>query len=346
MAILVTGGAGFIGSHTVVELIKFGEQVVVVDNFINSSKRVISVIEQLTGGSGFKFFEGSCCDEGFLYSVFSQNEIEAVVHFAGLKAVGESVEEPVKYYFENLNSALMVLRAMKKFGCSKIIFSSSATVYGNENNVPFVETMPTKSANPYGETKIVIEKILKDCCQADPGLSAVCLRYFNPVGAHESGLLGDSPSGVPNNLMPYIVQVASGKRSFLKIFGNDYDTPDGTGVRDYIHVVDLSLGHVNALEFCRKNLGFDVFNLGTGKGYSVLELVETFEKVNDIKIKRKFVERRPGDVAQCYCCPDKAKQVLNWQAKQGLDVMCATAWNFEKTLCQMDNSNLEHGLCN
>lgn len=330
MAILVTGGAGFIGSHTVVELVEAGEQVVAVDNFSNSSRQVVCNIKSLVGGANFKFLEGSCCDESFLQGVFSQNEIEAVVHFAGLKAVGESVKAPVSYYFENLCSTLMILKLMNRCGCSKIIFSSSATVYGNENKVPFVETMSVKSTNPYGETKIIIEKILKDCCAANSSFSAVCLRYFNPIGAHKSGLLGDSPVGVPNNLMPYVVKVASGQLEFLKVFGNDYETVDGTGVRDYIHVVDLSLGHVNALKFCRGNCGFEVFNLGTGTGHSVLEVVNTFERVNGIKIGRKFVNRRLGDVAECYCCPKKAEQVLNWQAKLGLEEMCFDAWNFEK----------------
>lgn len=329
MAILVTGGAGFIGSHTVVELIKSNEKVIIVDNFANSSIDVINNLKQLVG-SNFEFFEGDCCDEAFLNEVFTKHEIEGVVHFAGLKAVGESVKSPVDYYFENLCGALVVLRLMKKFGCSKIIFSSSATVYGNENEVPFVETMPTKSTNPYGETKKMIEKILSDCCKANPKFSAVCLRYFNPIGAHSSGLLGDLPKkGKPDNLMPYIVQVANGKLECLNIFGNDYETVDGTGVRDYIHVVDLSRGHVSALNFCRKNCGFEVFNLGTGKGYSVLEVVRAFEKVNGVKIDYRFAPRRSGDVAKSYCCPKKALQLLNWQAKLGLDAMCFDAWNFE-----------------
>ena len=332
MAVLVTGGAGFIGSHTVVELVKAGEQVVVVDNFANSSKQTLNNIEQLIGSSSFKFFEGSCCNESFLRDVFSRNQIEAVVHFAGLKAVGESVKAPVSYYFENLSTTLILLKLMLEFGCCRIIFSSSATVYGKKNPVPFIETMATESTNPYGETKIIIEKILNDCCAAHSNFSAVCLRYFNPIGAHPSGLLGDSPAGVPNNLMPYIVKVASGQLAWLKIFGNDYETVDGTGVRDYIHIVDLSLGHVKALEFCRRNSGFEVFNLGTGKGSSVLEVVSAFERVSGVKIGRKFEKRRPGDVAQSFCCPNKAEQVLKWKAQLGLDEMCFDAWNFEKKM--------------
>lgn len=331
MAILVTGGAGYVGSHTVVELVKAGEQVVVVDNFSNSSSSVVEKLKQLVGSS-FVFLEGSCCDEAFLQQVFLKHKVEAVVHFAGLKAVGESVKFPSAYYFENLCSTLNILKLMKKFDCFKFIFSSSATVYGNENEVPFVETMPTKSTNPYGETKIMIERILSDCCKASEDFSAVCLRYFNPIGAHKSGLIGDLPRGVPNNLMPYIVQVASGKFSHLKIFGNDYETVDGTCVRDYIHVVDLSFGHLQALKFCRNNVGFESINLGTGVGHSVLEVVKTFEEVNGVKINYRFVDRRAGDVAEVYCCPKKALHALNWTAKLSLSDMVFDAWNFELNL--------------
>lgn len=330
MAILITGGAGFIGSHTVVELVESGEQVVVADNFENSSFKVIDNLKKIVG-SKFKFYKGDCCCLQFLERVFSENEIESVVHFAGLKAVGESVKFPIKYYENNLMSTLNLLKVMENFNCFRFIFSSSATVYGDVNKVPFDEDMSVKSTNPYGETKVVIEKILQDVCLSNLKFSAVCLRYFNPIGAHKSGLIGEEPLGVPNNLMPYIVQVAKGKLECLNIFGNDYeDTKDGTGVRDYIHVVDLSLGHVSALDFCRKHTGFDVFNLGTGVGYSVLDVVESFEKVSGVKIKFKFVKRRPGDVSKCYCNPKKAKNILKWQPKFGLNEMCLDAWNFAK----------------
>ncbi len=330
MAVLVTGGAGYIGSNTVVELIKSGEQVVVVDNFANSSVDVVMNIKKIVR-SNFSFYEIDCCDETSLRKIFRKHAIESVIHFAGLKAVGESVKVPVKYYHENVGSVLALLKVMTEFGCFRLIFSSSATVYGSKNKAPFNETMIVESTNPYGETKIVVEKILRDCSRANSDLSFVSLRYFNPIGAHKSGLLGDRPRmQKPNNLMPYIIKVASEKLDCLKIFGSDYDTYDGTGIRDYIHVSDLSRGHVDALKFCRGFSGFEVFNLGTGKGISVLDVVKTFENVTGKKISWRFDERRLGDVAVCYCDPTKAQQMLGFEANLGLDKMCLDAWNCEQ----------------
>ena len=326
--ILVTGGTGYIGSHTVVELQKIGEEVVIVDNLMNSKIEVVDYIESITGKRPI-FVKADVCDEAAMKELFSTYKIDAVIHFAGLKAVGESVEKPLWYYSNNLVSTMVLLKVMKEFGCKKIVFSSSATVYGSNNPIPFSEEMPTSATNPYGMTKVMQERMLEDIAFADKELSVALLRYFNPIGAHESGLIGEDPVGIPNNLMPYVTQVASGKREKLSVFGNDYDTPDGTGVRDYIHVVDLAKGHVAACEYLNKNSGCDVFNLGTGIGYSVLDLVHTFGKVNDLEIPYVIVDRRPGDVAQCYADAGKAKEKLGWTAEKTLEDMCRDSWRWQ-----------------
>lgn len=330
MAILVTGGAGYIGSHTVVELLKRNEKVIIVDNFINSSKENLDKIKKITG-QDFEFYEVDLLDEENLERVFKENKIEAVIHFAGLKAVGESVQKPIEYYHNNITGTLVLLKLMKKYNCKNIVFSSSATVYGNPHTVPIKEDFPLSTTNPYGTTKLMIEQILQDVHVADPEFSIILLRYFNPIGAHESGIIGEEPNGIPNNLMPYIVRVATGQYEELKVFGDDYPTVDGTGVRDYIHVVDLSLGHIKALDKLRNFKGIEIYNLGTGRGYSVLELVKTFEKVNGVKVKYKIVERRPGDIATCYADPTKAKEELGWVATRGIEEMCRDSWNFAKT---------------
>ncbi len=327
MSILVTGGAGFIGSHTVVELLEKGEDIVIVDNFVNSKPEVLEKIKKITE-KDFKFYEVDLLDEENLEKVFIENKIEAVIHFAGLKAVGESVEKPIEYYHNNITGTLILLELMKKYNCKKIIFSSSATVYGTPKTVPIKEDFPLSTTNPYGSTKLMIEQILKDVCIADKEFCAILLRYFNPIGAHKSGLLGESPNGIPNNLMPYINQVALGKLDHLNVFGNDYPTVDGTGVRDYIHVVDLAKGHVKALKKAREITGAEAYNLGTGKGYSVLEIVKAFEDANNIKIKYEITARRAGDIAECYADPSKAKQELDWEATKNLEEMCKDSWNF------------------
>ena len=327
MSILVTGGAGFIGSHTVVELLEKGEDIVIVDNFVNSKPEVLEKIKKITE-KDFKFYEVDLLDEENLEKVFIENKIEAVIHFAGLKAVGESVEKPIEYYHNNITGTLILLELMKKYNCKKIIFSSSATVYGTPKTVPIKEDFPLSTTNPYGSTKLMIEQILKDVCIADKEFCAILLRYFNPIGAHKSGLLGESPNGIPNNLMPYINQVALGKLDHLNVFGNDYLTVDGTGVRDYIHVVDLAKGHVKALKKAREITGAEAYNLGTGKGYSVLEIVKAFEDANNIKIKYEITARRAGDIAECYADPSKAKQELDWEATKNLEEMCKDSWNF------------------
>ena len=327
MSILVTGGAGFIGSHTVVELLEKGEDIVIVDNFVNSKPEVLEKIKKITE-KDFKFYEVDLLDEENLEKVFIENKIEAVIHFAGLKAVGESVEKPIEYYHNNITGTLILLELMKKYNCKKIIFSSSATVYGTPKTVPIKEDFPLSTTNPYGSTKLMIEQILKDICIADKEFCAILLRYFNPIGAHKSGLLGESPNGIPNNLMPYINQVALGKLDHLNVFGNDYSTVDGTGVRDYIHVVDLAKGHVKALKKAREITGAEAYNLGTGKGYSVLEIVKAFEDANNIKIKYEITARRAGDIAECYADPSKAKQELDWEATKNLEEMCKDSWNF------------------
>jgi len=329
MSILVTGGAGYIGSHTVVELLETGEEIVIVDNFINSKPIILNKIKEITK-KNLKFYELDLLDKEKLENVFKENKIEVVIHFAGLKAVGESVEKPIEYYHNNITGTLVLLELMKKYNCKKIVFSSSATVYGVPKTVPIKESFPLSTTNPYGSTKLMIEQILNDVCVSDKEFSAIILRYFNPIGAHKTGLIGENPNGIPNNLMPYINKVASGELDHLNVFGNDYPTKDGTGVRDYIHVVDLSKGHVKALEKARNTKGAIAYNLGTGKGYSVLEIVEAFEKVNNIKVKYEIAPRRPGDIAECYADPTKAREELGWVAEKSIDDMCKDAWNYIK----------------
>ncbi|MGB4962429.1 MAG: UDP-glucose 4-epimerase GalE [Streptococcus suis] len=328
MSILVTGGAGYIGSHTVVELIKLGKEVVIVDNLSNSSILVLDRIEEITGKRP-TFYELDVADKAALRSVFEKESIEAAIHFAGYKAVGESVEKPVMYYENNIISTLSLVEVMAEFGVKKIVFSSSATVYGLNNPSPLVENMPTSATNPYGYTKVMLEQILRDLEVSDKEWSVALLRYFNPIGAHESGLIGEDPAGIPNNLMPFIAQVAVGKRAELSVFGNDYDTVDGTGVRDYIHVVDLALGHIKALEKISDTTGVYTYNLGSGQGTSVLELVQAFEKVNGVKVPYKIVDRRPGDVATCYANADKALAELNWKTEKTIEDMCRDTWNWQ-----------------
>lgn len=328
MSILVTGGAGYIGSHTVVELIKLGKEVVIVDNLSNSSILVLDRIEEITGKRP-TFYELDVADKAALRSVFEKESIEAAIHFAGYKAVGESVEKPVMYYENNIISTLSLVEVMAEFGVKKIVFSSSATVYGLNNLSPLLENMPTSATNPYGYTKVMLEQILRDLEVSDKEWSVALLRYFNPIGAHESGLIGEDPAGIPNNLMPFIAQVAVGKRAELSVFGNDYDTVDGTGVRDYIHVVDLALGHIKALEKISDTTGVYTYNLGSGQGTSVLELVQAFEKVNGVKVPYKIVDRRPGDVATCYANADKALAELNWKTEKTIEDMCRDTWNWQ-----------------
>ena len=327
MVILITGGAGYIGSHTCVELLEKGEQIVVVDNFCNSKPEVIEKIKEITK-KDFKFYEVDLLDKPKLAKVFQENEIKEVIHFAGLKAVGESVQKPLEYYHNNITGTIILLEVMKKYNCKKIVFSSSATVYGLPKSVPIKEDFPLSTTNPYGTTKLYIEQIMKDCCVADKELAVILLRYFNPIGAHKSGLIGEDPNGIPNNLMPFIARVADGTYPELKVFGNDYDTPDGTGVRDYIHVVDLSIGHIKAIEKIRNMKGVEIYNLGTGKGFSVLELVKTFEKVNNVKVNYKIVGRRAGDIAICYANCDKALKELGWKCERNIEDMCRDTWNF------------------
>jgi len=329
MSILVTGGAGYIGSHTVVELLNEGEDIVIVDNFCNSSPDALYKIKKITG-KDFKFYEVDLLDKANLEQVFKENKIEAVIHFAGLKAVGESVAKPVEYYHNNITGTLILLDLMKKYNCKKIVFSSSATVYGVPKTVPIKEDFELSTTNPYGSTKLMIEQILRDVYISDNEFSIALLRYFNPIGAHESGLIGENPKGIPNNLMPYIVRVAKGEYECLSVFGDDYDTKDGTGVRDYIHVVDLAKGHLKALTKVRKVSGVDAYNLGTGNGYSVLDLVKNFEKVNGVKVNYKIAPRRPGDIAVCYADATKAKEELGWIAEKGIEAMCKDSWNFVK----------------
>lgn len=329
MSILVTGGAGYIGSHTVVELLNNQHDVIIVDNFSNSQPAVLERIRELTN-KDFKFYELNLVDKDNLRNVFQENEIEAVIHFAGYKAVGESVELPLKYYNNNILSTISLLEVMEEFNVKKIVFSSSATVYGMDNEAPFTEDMPTSATNPYGKTKVFIEHILEDLAFSDEGWSVILLRYFNPIGAHESGRIGEDPNDLPNNLMPYITQVAVGKLDQLSIFGNDYDTHDGTGVRDYIHVVDLARGHLSALDYSLENTGAEAVNLGTGEGYSVLDVVHAFENANNVDIPYKIVDRRPGDIAIGYADAKKAKELLNWTATHSLEDMCRDSWNWQK----------------
>ena len=328
MKILVAGGAGYIGSHTSVELLNAGYEIVVADNYYNSKPEALDAIKEITG-KDFKFYEVDLCDKEASRAIFEENKIDAVIHFAGYKAVGESVSKPIEYYQNNLMSTLVLTDLMREYGCKKIVFSSSATVYGDPEQVPITEDTKTGgTTNPYGTSKLFIEQILTDIAKSDSELSVVLLRYFNPIGAHASGLIGESPNGIPNNLMPYIVKVANGELPQLSVFGNDYPTKDGTGVRDYIHVVDLALGHIKAVEKAAKENGVHIFNLGTGTGYSVLELVHTFERVNNIKVNYKITDRRPGDIATCYADTTKAKEELGWVAKYGVEEMCRDAWNF------------------
>ncbi|MBR3978693.1 MAG: UDP-glucose 4-epimerase GalE [Oscillospiraceae bacterium] len=330
MEVLVTGGAGYIGSHTCVELLNKGYDVIVIDNLSNSNPESLNRVQELTGKT-LKFYEGDVRDEALLTKIFEENKPECVIHFAGLKAVGESVEKPWLYYNNNLNSTLVLTKVMEKVGMKRIIFSSSATVYTAGNEMPLKETSPTGGCtNPYGWTKYMTEQILSGMANADKDWSVCLLRYFNPIGAHESGRIGEDPRGIPNNLMPYITQVAVGRRPHLNVFGNDYDTPDGTGVRDYIHVVDLSKGHVAAVDYVLNNTGCEVFNLGTGTGYSVLDMVKTFQAVNNVPVPYVIAPRRPGDIATCYANPDKSREVLGWQAEKGLAEMCRDSWNWQK----------------
>lgn len=329
MAILITGGAGYIGSHTAVELLNAGKEIVILDNFYNSCKEVLSRIKELSG-KDFKFYEADIRDRKALDTVFSENKIDAVIHFAGLKAVGESCKIPLLYYENNIGGTVTLCEAMAEHGCKTIVFSSSATVYGEHNVSPLKETMKTGgTTNPYGTTKLFIEQILTDTAKADSDWSVCILRYFNPLGAHKSGRIGENPNGIPNNLMPYITQVAVGRREYLHIYGDDYKTPDGTGIRDYIHVVDLAKGHLKALDFALENRGTEVFNLGTGRGYSVLEVVKAFESASGVKIPYKIEARRPGDIDTCYSDPTKAKEVLNWTAELGIKEMCADSYNWQ-----------------
>lgn len=328
MKILVTGGLGFIGSHTVIELLDAGYDVVVIDNLSNSNQDVIEKIKKITGKS-IDFYEKDVCDLDALEEIFNKHKIEAVIHFAGYKAVGESVKKPIMYYENNLLSTLHLCKKMIEHNCYKLIFSSSATVYGDPEILPITEECKVGgTTNPYGTTKLMNERILEDIHKANPEFTPVILRYFNPIGAHKSGLIGENPNGIPNNLMPYIVRVASGELEILSIFGNDYDTPDGTGVRDYIHVVDLARGHIKALEKAQKEEGIFYYNLGTGKGYSVLDLVKTFEKVNGIKIPYKIAPRREGDIAACYADPSKAYKELGWKAEYGIEDMLKDSYNY------------------
>lgn len=329
MKILVTGGCGYIGSHTCVELLESGYDVVVVDNLSNSKEDVIDKIKKITGKS-ITFYKEDLCNKDAINKIFDDENIEAVIHFAGFKAVGESVHKPLMYYRNNLDSTLTLLEIMKNHNCKRIVFSSSATVYGNPKKLPITEDFPLHTTNPYGTTKLMIEMILNDLYISDNEWAIAVLRYFNPIGAHKSGLIGEDPNGIPNNLMPYIVKVANKELKELSVFGNDYETIDGTGVRDYIHVVDLAKGHIKAIEKVSKDKGIDAYNLGTGNGYSVLQIINTFKKVNNVDVPYKIVERRPGDVDSCYASVEKAKKILNWEAKLDIEEMCKDAYNFVK----------------
>ena len=327
--VLVTGGAGYIGSHTCLELLENGYGVVVIDNLCNSNPESLNRVQKLTGKT-LKFYEGDVRDEALLKKIFAENEISCVIHFAGLKAVGESVAKPWEYYDNNLNTTLVLTKVMKEVGMKNIIFSSSATVYTADNEMPLRETSRTGGCtNPYGWTKYMTEQILSGISHADPEWSVVLLRYFNPIGAHKSGLIGEDPRGIPNNLMPYITQVAIGRREKLSVYGNDYDTHDGTGVRDYIHVVDLAKGHVAAVKYVTEHRGCEVFNLGTGTGYSVLDMVHTFMEVNHVNVPYVITDRRPGDIATCYADPAKSAEVLGWKAQEALADMCRDSWNWQ-----------------
>lgn len=335
MSILITGGTGYIGSHTAVELLNNNEEIIVLDNFCNSSPEVVDKIKSITKRD-FKFYEADILDEEKLEEIFKNNKIESVIHFAGLKAVGESVQKPLEYYYNNISGTLNLLKVMRKYNCKNIVFSSSATVYGERETPRYIEEMGRgKTTNPYGTTKAMIEKILEDVYVSDNEWKIYILRYFNPVGAHESHLIGDNPNGIPNNLMPYIQKVAVGELKELSVFGNDYNTPDGTGIRDYIHVVDLAKGHIKALEKLNKEKnGVYVYNLGSGIGHSVLEMVKTFEKVNNVKVPYKIAPRRAGDLAEIYADPTKAEKELNWKTEKTLEDMCKDSWNYIKNNIQ------------
>ena len=329
MAILITGGSGYIGSHTCVELLNRGCDIVVLDNFYNSNPEALKRVRELTGKE-FPFYECDIRDAEGLRKIFKAHDIDVVIHFAGLKAVGESVQKPLEYFDNNVNGTLVLCDVMREFGCKRMVFSSSATVYGMANPSPLNETMSVGAVtNPYGRTKYMIECILQDLCVSDPEWSVVLLRYFNPIGAHESGRIGENPNGIPNNLMPYISQVAVGKREVLSVFGDDYDTPDGSGVRDYIHVVDLACGHVCAVDYAMAHTGAEPINLGTGNGVSVLELVKAFEQVNGVPVPYKIAPRRDGDIATCYSDPAKAKALLGWVAERNVEDMCRDTWRWQ-----------------
>lgn len=327
MKILVTGGCGYIGSHTAVELLNEGYEVVIVDNLSNSKKEVVNKIGKITSKK-VKFYEEDVCNKDKLDLIFKKENIDAVIHFAGLKAVGESVKKPLEYYRNNLDSTLSLLEVMKKYDCKKLVFSSSATVYGSPDKLPIKEDFPLKTTNPYGTTKLMIEMILNDLFISDSSWGISILRYFNPIGASPTGLLGEDPNGIPNNLLPFVAKVAIGELDELKVFGDDYDTIDGTGVRDYIHVVDLAKGHLKALAKIFKRSGIDAYNLGTGKGYSVLEIIKSYERVNKVKVPYKIIERRPGDIASCYASTKKANKELGWYAELTIDDMCRDSYNF------------------
>ena len=329
MKVLVTGGCGYIGSHTCCELLDKGYEVVIIDDLSNSKIETIDIIKEITN-KDLVFYKGDVSDKELLNEIFSQHNIDCVIHFAGFKAVGESVSKPLMYYRNNLDSTITLCEVMNSYNCKNLIFSSSATVYGTPKKLPIKEDFPLSTTNPYGTTKLMIENILKDLYKSDNTWNIVILRYFNPIGAHRTGLLGEDPNGIPNNLMPYIVKVANKELPELSIFGNDYNTKDGTGVRDYIHVVDLALGHIAAIEKINRDKGLFIYNLGTGKGYSVLELVNTFSKVNNIKVNYKIVGRRDGDIAECYADVEKAKKELNWEAKIGIEDMCKDSYNYVK----------------
>ncbi len=329
MKVLVTGGAGFIGSHTVVELLNDGREVIIVDNFINSKPVVLDRLRKITG-KDFKFYQVDLLDREALEKVFEENEIDSVIHFAGLKAVGESVQQPIRYYHNNITGTLILCDIMAKYGVKNIVFSSSATVYGKPESVPIKEDFPLSTTNPYGETKLEIERILKDVTIADPDWSVSILRYFNPIGAHACGMIGEDPKGIPNNLLPYVAQVASGKLQCLSVHGNDYETKDGTGVRDYIHVVDLAKAHLKALDRTVKVKGIDYYNIGTGNGYSVLEVVAAYEAATGKKVNYKIGPRRAGDIGECYADPTKAKELLGWQAEKNIDDMCKDAARWQE----------------
>ena len=329
MKILVTGGAGYIGSHTCVELLNNGYEVIVMDNLYNASEKALDRVQQITGKT-LKFYNADMLDQPAMDQIFEAEKPDAVIHFAGYKAVGESVAKPIEYYHNNMTGTLLLCDTMRKHGCKNIIFSSSATVYGDPLQIPISEECPKQNpTNPYGQTKTMLEQVLMDIHRADPEWNVTLLRYFNPIGAHKSGLIGEDPKGIPNNLLPYVAQVAIGKLKCVGVFGNDYDTPDGTGVRDYIHVVDLARGHVKAIEKFKENKGVLIYNLGTGHGYSVLQVIAAFSKACGKEIPYEIKPRRAGDIATCYCTPAKAKAELGWEAEYGIDEMCADSWRWQ-----------------